>query len=385
MTPEENDQLTRVGPGTLMGNLLRQYWHPVASLAQLADDPVVPLRLLGEDLVLFRDASGTLGLLESACAHRQTSLAYGIPEERGLRCAYHGWLWRRDGHCLEQPSEPDGSTYHERVTIAAYPVEALGGLVFAFLGSGPPPQLPRYNILVWDHVYRETNGTTVPCNWLQVVENILDPAHIENLHGRYFGYVLERTDPEEAKFFRARIMPRHMRELRFDLFDAGIIERHFCETSQEHSWAAGSPIFFPSTAMMVRNEGSGTLIFIVPLDDEHTWFVEHRAFPANGRPEPQPAIPYMNVLGSDEHGAPLVTTANGQDHMAVVTQGARTERRREHLGATDAGIIMYRQLLLDQARGFADGGRPMNIRRGLGRSGMIDAPLPPDALLAAVP
>ena len=374
ITSQENDQLTKVGHGTLMGNLLRQYWHPIASASQLENDPVIEIDLLGEDLVLYRDRSGRLGLLERGCAHRQTSLVFGIPQENGLRCAYHGWVWNAEGKCLEQPSEPDDSTYFERVTTTAYPVQELGGLIFAFLGTGAPPHIPRYNVLVWDDVYRETNATIVPCNWLQVIENLLDPAHIENLHGRYFGYVLDRTDPSEAEFFRSKIEPKPMKGMAFDLFDQGVIERHFTEGHKEHSWTTGSPIFFPSTAMMVRNEGTGSLIFVVPLSDDRTWFVEHRAMPMGGRPLPDGTAPYHDVPGTDSFGKLLVGTANGQDHMAVVTQGTRTSRQREHLGATDAGLILYRQLLLDQAKVFADGGEPINVRRGLAPNRQINAP-----------
>lgn len=375
ITSEENDQLTQVGKGTLMGNLLRQYWHPIASSSQLEQEPVLEIDLLGEELVLFSDRSGRLGLLGRNCAHRQTSLGFAMPEENGVRCAYHGWVWDVDGKCLEQPSEPEGSTYFERVTTVAYRVQELGGLVFAYLGTGAPPHLPRYNVLVWDDVYRETNGTTVPCNWLQVLENLLDPAHIENLHGRYFGYVLDRTDPQEAGFFRSRIAPKPMKGMDFDLFEQGVIERHYCIDEQEHSWTTGSPIFFPSTAMMVRNEGSGTLIYVVPLSDDRTWFLEHRAMPLGGRPLPDGGAPYHDVPGTDSFGKLRVGTANGQDHMAVVTQGKRTSRQREHLGATDAGLIMYRQLLLDQAHAFADGADPINVSRGLAANRQINAPL----------
>lgn len=374
ITAEENHQLTEVGPGTFMGNLLRRYWHPVASASQLEQEPVIPVELLGEQLALFRDNSGTLGLLARACGHRQTSLAYGMPEESGLRCAYHGWVWDAEGNCIEQPSEPDDSTFWQKVTTTAYPVQELGGLVFGYLGPPPAPLLPRYNVLVWNHSNRETNGTVVPCNWLQVAENLMDPAHIENLHGRYFGYVLDRTDQQESAFFRSRFMPSAIKHSSFDLFEHGIIERHFCRDEQERSWTAGSPFFFPATAMVARDNGSGTLIFVVPLDDEHTWFVEHRAWPLEKKGEPQQTVPFYDVPGTDEHGQFRIATANGQDHMVVVTAGAITDRRLEHLGATDAGLIMYRQLLLEQAQVAADGGEPINVRRSQARNRRIDLP-----------
>ena len=374
ITAEENEQLAGVGAGTLMGDLLRRYWHPVATAAELEREPVMPVELLGEKLVLFRANSGTLGLLARACGHRQTSLAYGMPEESGVRCAYHGWVWDADGKCLEQPSEPEESSFWQKVTITAYPVEEIGGLIFGYLGPRPAPLLPRYNVLVWNHSTRETNTSIIPCNWLQVVENLLDPAHIENLHGRYFGYVLERTDPDEAAVFRSRFKPSAIKRSSFDLFENGIIERHFCRDENEHSWTVGSPIFFPATAMVGRDNGSGALIYVVPLDDERTWFVEHRAWPSAPKSKPQQTIPSYDVPGTDEQGNFKIATANGQDHMVVVTQGATTDRRLEHLGATDAGLIMYRQLLLDQARVAADGGEPINVGRSAARNRRIDLP-----------
>ena len=374
ITAEENHQLTEVGPGTMMGDLLRRYWHPVAAASQLDQEPVLPVELLGEKLVLFRDNSGALGLLARGCAHRQTSLVYGMPEESGLRCAYHGWVWDSEGRCIEQPSEPADSTFWQKVTTTAYPVQELGGLVFGYLGPPPAPLLPRYNVLVWNHSSRETNGTVVPCNWLQVAENLMDPSHIENLHGRYFGYVLDRTDPQEAAVFRSRFMPSAVKRSSFDLFEDGIIERHFSRNEQERSWAVGSPFFFPATAMVARDNGSGALIFVVPLDDEHTWFLEHRAWPAEKKGEPQEAVPFHDVPGTDADGQFRIATANGQDHMVVVTGGAITDRRLEHLGATDAGLIMYRQLLTEQAQVVADGGEPIHVRRTQARNGRIDLP-----------
>ena len=386
---QENDRLTRVGPGTLVGGLLRRYWYPVAATAQLQDEPIA-VDLLGEELVLYRDNSGALGLLARGCGHRQTSLVHGIPEESGLRCAYHGWVWDAKGNCLEQPSEPADSTFYQKVKTTAYPVRELGGLIFAYLGPGPAPVLPPYNVLVWEHSDRATNGTIVPCNWLQVIENLFDPSHIENLHGRYFGHVLDRTDPNEAAFFRARFTPAPVKSTRFDLFADGIIERHYCRDEEEHSWRNGSPIFFPTTAMVARDSGSGTLIFVVPLDDERTWFVEHRAWPSNsaagaaeGAPEVGPrSVPFYDIPGMDAQGEFLIATANGQDHMAVVTQGRITDRSKEHLGTTDAGLIMYRQLLLDQAHLVADGGQPMNVRRTAAQRKRIDCPVPEPVLTA---
>ena len=180
----ENERLTRVGPGTPMGELMRRYWHPIAAMAELDDNPVKPVTLLGESLVLYRDRQGRLGLIGDTCPHRRASMVYGVPEDEGLRCPYHGWLFSETGQCLEMPAEAPDSTFPRRVKMAGYPVQDLCGLIFAYLGPEPVPLLPRWDMFVWDHVLRDIGSTIIPCNWLQIMENSLDPVHVEWLHGR---------------------------------------------------------------------------------------------------------------------------------------------------------------------------------------------------------
>src|SRR4051812_22229412 len=150
ITKELNDKLTQVGPGTSMGNLLRRYWHPVGTLADLDQDPVRPVRILGEDLILYRDEAGKLGLVAQRCAHRGISLAYGIPQTNGLRCAYHGWTYNEQGQVVDMPFEPACLP----LKIAAYPVQTLGGLLFAYLGPAPAPLLNRWDLLVREDLER---------------------------------------------------------------------------------------------------------------------------------------------------------------------------------------------------------------------------------------
>src|SRR5581483_4934678 len=147
LSREENDLLTRVGPGTPAGEMLRRYWHPIGFAAELKKRPLKK-RLLGEDLVLFRDDAGKLGLLTLRCAHRGTSLEFGHIEDGGIRCCYHGWLYAVDGRVMEQPGEPSESNFKDRVRQRAYKVEELGGVIFAYLGPDPAPLLPRWDVLV---------------------------------------------------------------------------------------------------------------------------------------------------------------------------------------------------------------------------------------------
>ena len=133
----DNELLTRVGPGTPMGNLLRRYWHPITVASELDENPTKAIRLMGEDLTLYKDRSGNLGLIEDRCPHRKVNMLYGIPEEEGLRCPYHGWLFNQSGQCLEQPyeqAEDPNSNFKDKITIKAYRVEELGGVIFAYMG-----------------------------------------------------------------------------------------------------------------------------------------------------------------------------------------------------------------------------------------------------------
>ena len=150
LTAEENERLTRVGPGTPMGALMRRYWQPIAALSQMQDNATRPIRLLGENLVLYKDRSGQLGLIADRCPHRNVNMIYGIPEEEGLRCPYHGWLFNHEGRCLDQPyerAEDPTESFKDKVCITSYPVQELGGLIFAYLGPDPAPLLPRWRLL----------------------------------------------------------------------------------------------------------------------------------------------------------------------------------------------------------------------------------------------
>src|SRR6266511_1029272 len=196
---EENERLTRVGPGTPMGALLRRYWHPVAATVELDEHPVRPVKILGESLVLFRDRQGRLGLIDDTCPHRRVSFLYGVPEEEGLRCCYHGWMFDRTGRCLEMPAEAPDSTFPRKVKIPGYPVQEMGGLIFAYLGPEPAPLLPRWDLFVWPNAVRQIGLNTLNCNWLQCQENTGDPTHSVYLHGHLFKYTLEKMGKLEER------------------------------------------------------------------------------------------------------------------------------------------------------------------------------------------
>ncbi len=253
LSKRDNELLTRVGPGAPMGQLMRRYWHPIAGSAELDASPfrTKEVRLLGEDLVLYRDRAGRLGLIDRWCSHRRVNLAYGVVEEDGLRCQYHGWKFDHTGACVEQPFEetvhPDGR-FKGKCGIAGYGVEELAGLIFAYLGPQPAPLLPRWEPLVWDNVVRDIAVTELPCNWLQCQENSVDPTHSEWLHGYFGSYV--RTLPgrggQPVPNQIPRIGRRHQK-IGFDVFDYGIIKRRVQEggSEEDEDWHMGIPSSSP--------------------------------------------------------------------------------------------------------------------------------------------
>src|SRR5437764_699326 len=183
MLKEENERLTQVGPGTPGGEFLRRYWQPAALSEELpVGGAPLPVRLLGEDLVLFRDDDGKPGLLGIHCSHRGADLSYGRVEDGGLRCIYHGWLYDRSGRCLEQPGEPAGSTFHERIRQTSYPCHEFGGVIFTYMGRGEPPAFPAYEFLQNDESKRFVDKYHHDCNYLQGNEGNIDPVHLSFLH-----------------------------------------------------------------------------------------------------------------------------------------------------------------------------------------------------------
>ena len=376
LSVQENESLTRVGPGTPMGALMRRYWHPVAASAELDERPTKEVRILGEDLVLYKDRSGTLGLIDRVCAHRRVNLAYGIPEEHGLRCMYHGWMYDETGQCIEQPFEetvhPDGR-FKEKVRLAGYPVEELAGLVFAYLGPAPAPLLPRWEQLVWDDAVRDIALTELPCNWLQCQENSLDPVHVEWLHSYFGAYARQQVQ------FGSRTLnlPTH-EKIGFDVFEHGIIKRRVFSgyTEEDDDWKHGHPVLFPNI-LVVGSEAYATIQFRVPVDDTHTFHVSiytWHAAPGTKAPA-QDVVPYRYVPLKDDDGRYITNMLFNQDYMVWTSQGPLARRDREKLGESDRGIILFRKQLREQLDIVADGGDPMNVIRDPRKNERLSIPM----------
>jgi 5,5'-dehydrodivanillate O-demethylase len=373
LSNEQNERLTKVGPGTPMGELMRRYWHPVAAAVELEENPTKAVRHLGESLVLYKDRSGLFGLIQESCPHRRVNLLYGIPEQHGLRCPYHGWLFDETGRCLEMPAEAPDSTFKDRVTATAYPVQELSGLIWAYLGPDPVPLLPRWDLLVLDNVMRDIGGQVLACNWLQCMENSLDPIHLEWLHGYQSRYVLERQgiSPEFG-----RPVLRHAK-IGFDVFEHGIIKRRTYRGSREEGgtteedseWRVGHPIIFPNWLRVANG-----FQMRIPMDDTHTWVVYYNFYtpPAGVQAPTQDTIPLYQVPIFGEDGRNLLNFTIAQDTMAWTTQGSVADRTVEKLAESDKGIILYRRLLQEQMRIVEDGGDPMNVIRDPARNEMLN-------------
>jgi len=269
--------------GTPGGELLRRYWYPIASAGEMRDRWTKRVRLLGEDLVLYRDRSGQLGLIGEVCPHRRASLAYGIPEMNGLRCAYHGWKFNAAGACIEQPNEPEGSTFKDKVSIGGYAVGELGGLIWGYLGPQPAPLIPKLDGFVVEPAIRSMGQALVPCNWLQIMENSCDPVHTEWLHGHLAEFVEEQRSGTKPSF----AISRHHVKIAFDEFEFGLYKRRLYEGQSEDAddWRVGHPVFFPNTlAVGSKRDGSRTYSFQirVPVDDTatmHYWYTAYTVRP----------------------------------------------------------------------------------------------------------
>jgi 5,5'-dehydrodivanillate O-demethylase len=359
LSKEMNERLTRVGPGTPLGTLLRRYWFPIARTPELDEEPVLAVTLLGENLALYRSDSGKLGLVAQRCPHRGASLAYGIPEEGGLRCAYHGWRYDETGQCNEQPAEPEESSFKDRIKIPAYPVQELGGFVWAYLGPEPVPLLPRWDVLVRDDLDRDIGVTHLPINFLQAMENSMDPIHFEWLHAVYGNYVRKRKGQPPA------MTPRRHEQIAFDVFEYGIYKRRLLEgedPATSEDWLTGHPVIFPYI-LAVGDHARPTLQIRVPVDDTHTMHYWYRTEQRAPGVPPRATIPISDVPYVHKNGRLVVETINGQDMMAWVTQGDISDRTTERLGTSDKGVILFRNLLLEQIDKVERGEDPMGVIR----------------------
>ena len=367
LSVSQNEMLTKVGAGTPMGALLRRYWMPIAAVTELDDTPTKPVRLMGEDLVLYRDKRGTYGLLDRHCAHRRADLTYGLVEECGLRCNYHGWHYDERGTCLGQPFEetthPE-ARYKDRITIKAYPVEAKAGLLWAYLGPAPAPLVPTWEPFTWANGFVQIVFAEIPCNWLQAQENSIDPVHFEWLHGNW----------SRAMRGVAGRGPTHLK-IGFDELEYGFAYRRILEGQADDSelWTVGRTCLWPNCLFTGDH-----FEWRVPIDDDNMlsvgWFFDR--VPNEMEPFEQDRIPYWyGPIKDPETGRWISSHVMNQDFVAWVGQGAIADRTQEHLGESDRGVVMMRRKLLEQAEVVARGGEPMAVIRDAALNRCVPLPI----------
>ncbi len=359
--PSFREELTRVGRGTPMGELLRRYWHPVALAAHAGEVPRM-VRALGEDLVLFRDRTGRPGLMYPRCAHRGASLFYGKAEERGIRCCYHGWLFDVEGRCLEQPwSDQSAGAHGSPVRQPAYPLQERYGLIFAYMGPKErQPLLPRYNLLerLGEGEFLEADDSSigsggpviVPCNWLQHFENVMDPFHVPVLHGLFSGTQFTDT-MNVVPEVRFEYSPQGVRSIQMRTLASGDIQRRITEAVLPTIRAVASPT--------AKDDGPCSLLgWVLPLDD-----TSFRIYSAGRVRE----VGALRSIRSRFNGK-LWSELSDEEHQRFpgdfetqVSQGPITFHSEEHLVSSDRGIVLLRSLLERQAKIVAAGGDPIGV------------------------
>ena len=371
LTVAENERFTRVGPGTPMGELLRRYWHPIAAIAELDEVAIKPIRLMGEDLVLYKDGSGHYGLVDRQCPHRRADLLYGWTEECGIRCNYHGWKFDESGNCVHQPFEeiahPD-ARFRDRVRIKAYRAEAKAGMIFAYMGPEPAPLNPTWESFTYENGFSQIVFADLPCNWLQSQENSIDPVHFEWLHNNWSARQVGRNE-----YFA----PGH-RKIHFDEFEFGFGYRRILENSGEgdDGW------FFPRMCILPNlfAPGAGHFEYKVPVDDENTLHVVWNwdAVPIEQRPYVQERIPYWTApIRDDRSGRWITSHVVNQDTVAWVGQGIVTDRENEHLGESDRGVILLRRQLQRDMEAVERGEDPKGLLRDPQANDCIEWPFAP--------
>jgi phenylpropionate dioxygenase-like ring-hydroxylating dioxygenase large terminal subunit len=392
LSKEDNEYLTHVGRGTPLGEYLRQFWQPVLLSDELPEPDCAPLRvrLLGENLVAFRDSQGQAGLLGANCPHRGAPLFFGRNEEGGLRCSYHGWKYDVTGACVDMPNEPPASRFKDKIQHTAYPCVEAGGLVWAYMGPlSPPPSLPALEWIDLPASHRHLAKRMQYCNWVQALEGEIDQSHVSFLHRRL------RSEGITARSERADGIRRRDTHPRFSVVDTeyGVLIGAARDAGDEQEYWRMTQFLLPFWAMTGpygENPVRQTRGW-VPMDDENVMVFAVQFHPLRPLTEDEVArlregsgagfVGDDNFLPptSDAGGAwrPKASLANdyfldrarqkteffagiaefwAQDAAMQEGMGPIYDRTQEHLGTSDLGIIQVRQRLLRDARALQDEG-----------------------------
>ena len=391
LTKEQNERITRVGPNTPLGNFMRRYWHPVGVSSNVKQGgPPLAVKVLGEELTLFRSDKGTPGLISRRCAHRLTSLAYGRVEDGGIRCPFHGWLYDATGQCIQTPAEPDGSRLKETIRLTAYPCQELGGLIFAYMG--PPekkPNLPRYESLAREDGTRTYDVYSAGGNYLQHVEGAVDTTHLSYLHATNWSQI-------KHKLFT---MPKPTLEHRETEY--GLWQKSWVPNVTAHPDFGGAdgimqtlytyfilPAGFLRVQEHMPNSGlvQKTQSWYVPIDDERTTRYQVAFSPPwpDGRPYAWPTEKTADPTAENDyfrdyehtdtisgipvtaHRTPIQANISyiPQDTMANEEQGAICDRTKEHLSPHDAIVARMRRIYFANIDKVEAGEDPTHLLRG---------------------
>jgi 5,5'-dehydrodivanillate O-demethylase len=370
MDQAENELITRVGAGTPAGETLRKYWLPVGLSNEIDSDAPTLVRWLGEDLLLFRDEFGRVGLTQPNCPHRGTSLDYGWIEAGGIRCCYHGWVFDVYGRCLEQPGEPAESNFKDKISLKAYPVRELGGMIWAYMGSVAPPELPNYHFLLRDDGERDFSSYVRECNYMQQLENALDPVHATILHGRaVYGF------------------PAAPEWMETPDFNVTVTETMAYYVARRKGPQAGTEwhreVAYVPPIMVVHHGGTlpgdplaemVDVAWRMPIDDFTTRTFTLKFFPkAQGKRgnEEKQARPKPAPLMRGTRRQWDMASISGQDNAAQVGQGALVDRSLEHLGFSDRGVILVRKLWKNAVEISLRGDDPPNLIRDAAQNRLV--------------
>ena len=380
LTKEQNDLLTQTGPDTPGGQFMRRYWQPVALSEELPPDATpIPVRILSEDLVLFRDELGQPGLLGIHCAHRAADLSYGRIEGGGLRCVYHGWLYDVSGRCLEQPGEPSGSDFRDKIRQLSYPCQEAGGLIFAYLGPGEPPLLPAYPWLTCPPERRYATKILQECNYLQGNEGNIDPQHLSFLHR--ISREVERAPRSAGRLDTRPVMAADTAPT-MEVDETHYGHRTFAvrNIDDDRRLVRITHFIVPNVALF------GGVHYHVPIDDTHHWKYlltydrppeeivreqatwQHELLPGY-RLTRNPDNRFLQDREEMRSGRTFIGMGANfrvHDYFATVGEGAIQDRTQEHLGATDKAIATARRILLRAIREVQEGGEPLHVIRDAG-------------------
>lgn len=389
LTREDNELLTRTNPGTVMGGYLRRFWVPCMLAQEIppADEAPARLRLLGEDLIVFTDTQGRIGVMDEYCPHRLTSLYYGRNEESGIRCVYHGWKFDVEGTCVDLPSEPASSNFRNKIKAVAYPARVRGGLLWVYMGPADAmPEFPEFEWLDLPENQRYASRWEQESNSIQAMEGELDAAHVSFLH-RLVSDIDSNSQALTGAFFREDTAPRwHVKDTPY-----GFVAASERSVEADKSYWRLNQFILPFYTMITGvPENARMTRMWVPRDDLTCWVIavnfrpdkplnaeelrawkngentHRKVIPGTTKPYETRANDYLiDRQLQKTHSYTGIAGIRAQDAMACESGGAIVDRTKEHLGTSDIAIIAMRKRLLTEARALAEEGQaPQTTRDG---------------------